>query len=187
MDQPGSTQLAEGWPAPPYWYACFPAEAPDRDTLEFAYDKTLFPPPPVPQDNFTAFGAVVDMSEFDMSTTLDSDAKLYREEGVELRDEFDRLFDTLLDEVVVLFGQSSQLNSEFAGGASGRVKNIIRLYRNLQNILHVLRQDQFTANVLDMLHQQAQQKLAIINDIRQIAFDLAPLTLEDAIRPPTDE
>eukprot|EP01056_Protomagalhaensia_sp_Gyna25_P004900 Protomagalhaensia_sp_Gyna_25__4899@NODE_51_length_6078_cov_73_141911_g38_i0_p3_GENE_NODE_51_length_6078_cov_73_141911_g38_i0NODE_51_length_6078_cov_73_141911_g38_i0_p3_ORF_typecomplete_len203_score43_21Med7/PF05983_11/3_2e14TGS/PF02824_21/1_1TGS/PF02824_21/3_9e02_NODE_51_length_6078_cov_73_141911_g38_i042294837 len=193
---PPETQLVEGLPKPPHWYQEFDSIVPDNDANNCPDDfinhisqeklHQLCPPPPIPQGNILSFGVPMNMDEVIKQPPLDSDTKLFRDtpggpdgQVPELRNEFARLLEMMLDDIGYLMGQCSQSGGSNIGSISSTSKKIIKVYKNLHYILTLLREFQFYEGLLNQLERQFNHRLAIINDIRAIAFDLEPLTMSD--------
>lgn len=193
--QTAETQLVEGLPRPPHWYTKLSALVDDDDVDNCSRDfidkidvqamYKDFPPPPVPEGNILSFGVPMNMDEVIKQQPLDSDTKLFRDTPdangftPDLRDEFGRLLEMMVDDIGYLMGQCSQAGAKHVGSINSTSKKIIKEYRNLHYILTLLRDFQFYDELCSLLKAQFFHRLQLINDIRAIGFNLKPLTQSD--------
>eukprot|EP01053_Blabericola_migrator_P010789 Blabericola_migrator_1__10788@NODE_61_length_15760_cov_113_549035_g55_i0_p7_GENE_NODE_61_length_15760_cov_113_549035_g55_i0NODE_61_length_15760_cov_113_549035_g55_i0_p7_ORF_typecomplete_len167_score20_63Med7/PF05983_11/0_0067_NODE_61_length_15760_cov_113_549035_g55_i059502 len=145
QQQQPETQLVEGLPKPPHWYEELECLVPDTNVdacpdnfLDQISEKELyekFPPPPVLAEggNILSFGVPMNMDEVIKQPPLDSDTKLYKDSPdasgsiPELREEFGRLLEVMLDDIGLLIGQCSQSGAKHVGSINSTTKKIIKV------------------------------------------------------------
>ncbi|XP_055388748.1 uncharacterized protein LOC129617621 [Condylostylus longicornis] len=157
----GDSVIQQSYPPPPPWYTEF-------KTLE---DSIKREPPPQPERTFTCFGwprisvqnekpGVAGLPQ------LDSDTKLFSNIQ-DLKGEFQRLFDQLVDTMLTFIDNLSQSGYPGASGSSSPLRSIIKLHKNLQHILTLLRDWEARDEVVAQFERQLKSRLQLIERLRE--------------------
>lgn len=170
MAENNSTGFRQAYPPPPPWYK------------EFT-DGRKIDPPPLPQSTYTCFGwprlpPSLQKSGLAALPTLDSETALFSSTG-DLRGEFRRLFKDLVSSYLTFMGQLSTLGDPSTGSISGTIQNIMRLHRNLQHILMLLRYWEAREKVVSQFRRQLEHKALLIEQLKETLSPFPRKIIED--------